>query len=388
MEQTRLTILKVRATKRGLFDFSVLKYRANRPEERIRMGLVRALERVYGYEARLLSTEYWLPGRRYRADVVVWRDHFHRDPYAIFETKRDTEELTDDHLDKLFAYAHSFRNPPVLIVLTNGRQHCIVRLRDKQRLSRFPTRAEATRPGTVAKLAALPPPEPLRRPPVSMFELSDTAFKRYLRAAPDLDAVFLPDPIPAKKAFLELYYFLLDDSADLRGPAQQGYRILEDFGVRRSSFGNSSGGGFNGLYRHVLLKTPSGQRNFCLSVSPYFSGFPNYPGCLCLIGGIDGKQALQLQSIIAGSRFDGSTVRLVHRGYIALGEGGRVSRNRVLRHLREVAPLFLVGEEVVACEFPRQRLSEEQGRDLVMRLGFLADVLDSLRSLIRDERSG
>jgi hypothetical protein len=331
MEQTRLTILKVRASKRGFFDFSELKYRAERPEERIRMGLVCALERRYGYPVRLLSTEYWLPGRMYRADVVVWWDHFHRDPFAIFETKRVTEELTDDYLDKLFAYAQSFRNPPELDVLTNGRQHCIWRLRDWQPL---------------------------------------------------------PDPIAAKKAFLELYYFLLDESVDLRGPAQQGYQILRDFGVRRSFFGNSSGGGFNRLYRHLLFKTPSGQRNFCLSISPYSSGFPNYPGCLCLIGGIDDKQALQLQSNMAGSRFDGPTVRLVHRGYIALGEGGRVSRDKVLRYLREVAPCFLVGDEVVACEFPRQRLAEELGGDLVLRFGFLADVLNRLRSRIRDERSG
>jgi hypothetical protein len=176
MEQTRLTILKVRASKRGFFDFSELKYRAERPEARIRMGLVCALERRYGYPVRLLSTEYWLPGRMSRADVVVWRDHFHRDPFAIFETKRVTEELTDDHLDKLFAYAQSSRNPPELAVLTNGRQHCIWRLRDWQPLPWFPTYAQAIE-GVVDQMAALPPPEPLRRPPLSMFELSDAAFK-------------------------------------------------------------------------------------------------------------------------------------------------------------------------------------------------------------------
>jgi hypothetical protein len=380
---------------KGYFwDFTCLKSRRALPEDSVRFGLVKSLQEAYGYHRQQLTTEapLWLLGRfSYRADVIVWRDTDQEAPFILAEAKAPSVGLTDDHVDKLFDYSRCFPKEmrPRLLVLTNGVQTGVWDTETGDVLETIPTLRQAVR--GFGNIPAIPKHEPFRRPRRNPYQLPSEQVKTRFGGFDELQGAQLNTD--TMRAYLSLYELFLDEQTNLssRGMTFAGYSIVKDYGVRWSSFGNASGGRFYGRYRHMRLTTQQGdQRNFCLSISTYVRNLQRAAqgeaDCLAIIGGLDGKQALQIQSDSSNHLFDSNFAMLMHRGRISLGEGGTIGRARVLPFVEMHAPALFDNNGLLACRLSAESFTDRNARRLVLRLGALSDVLDRLRAQVRVER--
>ncbi|MFN7919913.1 MAG: type I restriction enzyme HsdR N-terminal domain-containing protein [Bryobacteraceae bacterium] len=390
----KVKILDVKPSDGRFFDLSSLKYRRATPEEYVRAGLVRSLAKHYGYPPVFIQTEYALYKAekfRYRADIVVWADEERGRPNILIEVKERNVGLTSAMVDKLHEYAYCFPHGkrPEVLVLTNGERTAIIRQKDRVPLAVIPTWKDA-RAGEYG-LKPSPAPSPFVRPSPSPFELSERQLRGRISKHRDVFLAKSPVGLNAQRAYLAFYEMLRDERADLAKDRRtiRGYRIMEDRGVRWSSLGNASGGGFYGRFRHLLLRTgDGGERNFYLSVSPYLKNLDDGidRSDLAIIGGIDEKQTLQLQSTVPGSSFAARNATLLHRGHIALGEGGRVSRRKVVDYVRQRAPNLVEEETIVAGKLDTAALNKAGATETVLRLAILSDLLDQLRDETRKAR--
>jgi len=373
------------------FDYSALKRRKATKEEYVRTGIVKALQSVYGYLPIQISTEaplWWRKHYRYRADVILWEDTDRTRPLAVIETKAPATGLTSNMLQKLQDCARCLEPGPQLLVLTNGRNTSILHLKTQHELSRFPTLQESIK--GFQGISPLPPPKPYRRPLKTPFEVGPTEVRHRLRSFPNLSISDKVVPLNAKRAYLGLYELLMDESINLAAyrPSWMGFTLLEDRFVRWSDFGNASGGRFYCKYRCLLLETPNGaQRDFYISVSRYAKSRNDPVSSLAVIGGVDGKQALQLQSDVEACSYSPVEATLCHRGYISLGEGGRIATKETLSAIGRELPNLLEKGKIIAARISADSLRGAAARQSILRLAALSDILDRVRTKIRMQRA-
>lgn len=385
MHSPAIVFRTARPVRDAFWDFAALRERRALPEECVRQGLLRSLERRYGYPKMLLGTEYALAARAGRADLIVWEDSEHRRPFAVVEIKGPGKPIDDDTKDQVYRYAEAFPGgAPQLVVLTNGADHVVLRVRDGVRLASFPTYEQAVT-GKLDKIRALPAEVAFQRPRNDAYSYSRKEFRTLWKDHPEIQVHDQDVPFEKKQFFLEFFWMLLDESYDLSGSTFGAYKIVRDHGLRRSSLGNSSGGLFSARFRHLQLRTPRGRRQFYLTVSrnstKVYGGRVN----LSIIGGLDGRQSLQITSL-GDSDFEGREVILVHKGQISLGEGGAIARDRVMDKVLSETPSFVQKGRLVCARLPRRRLSLTEARRTMVRLAALSDVLDQLRDEVREER--
>jgi hypothetical protein len=121
---------------------------------------------------------------------------------------------------------------------------------------------------------------------------------------------------------------------------------------------------------------------------PRYAKYPEAEvSSLAVIGGIDGNQALQLQSDIPSCAYSAEGATLYHRGYISLGEGGRIAAKDVYAAIKKSAPEFLDGDRILAARLDANSLRGAAAQRVVLRLAVLSHILDQTRTRIRKQRA-
>lgn len=146
---------------------------------------------------------------------------------------------------------------------------------------------------------------------------------------------------------INLAGFLLDDTNRLPPQVLNGINIIEDGGIRYTSFGNWAGGRWPGFYRYFIVED-SEKNNQIISLAimggikcenhPKFRNSPGYAVLIVAIDDFDkSHNSLQLNIDNYTIRQD-DTVNIWHDGRLAVGNLGAVKKNDVLGFIKEKAP--------------------------------------------------
>jgi hypothetical protein len=146
---------------------------------------------------------------------------------------------------------------------------------------------------------------------------------------------------------INLAGFLLDDTKKLPPQVLNGINIIEDGGIRYTSFGNAAGGRWPGYYRYFIIE--DGEKNNQIISLAIMGGikcenhpkFRNSPGYTVFIVAIDDfdKSHNSLQLNIDNYTFrQENTVAIWHDGRLAVGNLGAVKKNEVLDFVKKKAP--------------------------------------------------
>ena len=154
-----------------------------------------------------------------------------------------------------------------------------------------------------------------------------------------------------------LYHFLMnlggfiqDDSKLLQAQSLDGINIIEDGGIRYTTFGNAAGGSWTGSYRYFIIEDTDGN-NQIISFATFGSlkcenhpKFGNRRGHTTLVVAIDDydkrHNALQL-NLDDYTSVSGSQVTLWHDGKITIGKSGAAKRSELIDFIKSYAPELL-----------------------------------------------
>lgn len=318
------------------------------PEEVVRQKTVRFLEqelKVPLYCIRLeQSMRHYQVASNIRADIVIEGQHKRKNeinPIAVVECKAEHVALTEPVVQQAMDYADSMGCD--YIFLTNGVTMRVGKWVEEKKaylwLEKLPTYAEMCQ----GKFKPVQQVETFERALFGQWEQAIEECYRFNEFGKDTPKKML--------AFMiNLWQCLLDVSHTLPKRQYRLFEVLEDWGNRELSFGNSGGGVFAGLYRSFLVKYKRQKLVVDLGFSSYgtFSRSDLVRTALCV--GIEIKNqrhhSLQLSMddnlLCHGNRF-----QVTHSGRIGVGNIGSGKVEELKKGLEKCYPDVLVDNKIV-----------------------------------------
>lgn len=189
------------------------------------------------------------------------------------------------------------------------------------------------------------------------------------------------------------YECLLDTRVKMPKGDYGVFRLIEDYGVRMLSYGNSGGGVFFGPYRSFLVDVNGSTEFYSITVTTYSR--TEAPGkgktCICVAHDDDKSQHHSLQLVFEGNvEADGSTIDFYHNGRIAVGNigSGRISELRKLVLSR--MPSLVSGNRFFLGRLVNDRLwtlEDPEVINFVVNLISYAMIRDEYREAVKAEKA-
>ena len=188
---------------------------------------------------------------------------------------------------------------------------------------------------------------------------------------------------PIACAAFNLWDGLLDPKHKFPAGNYKMFRLIEDYGVRILSYGNSSGGVFSGPYRSLLIDVDGSTEFVSFGFSTY--GSYTYPDLIktALNVAIDNEKeshhALQLV-LDDNVAYSGNVFRFYHHGKIGIGNIGSGKVSELREFVRRKYPEIIDGKRFYLGELTYDRNWNIDNPDVVK---FLENLISY--ALIRDE---
>lgn len=363
-------------------------------EEFIRQITVRFLKRRMCVPSHCIDIEVPLArfkrGASGRADIVVFseaRESDAKKPILIVECKKNTLLLSDDHNDQVCRYDKIIKARNIAI--TNGDAFIIKTWDSKRRryseLNELPTfnvllSSKHLSCDTNTK-------SPWKRVPFKNMVDKNVLEKGII----DMQMHYEQFLIGQKNNFkyfgiiANLAGCLFDDRHKLPTPIYlNGVRFVEDKGLRKTSFGNSSGGSWHGHYRRFKITYGKTDCIFGLSVIAGSGGWA------CLVVSIDNEDCHvhhhSLQLNIEKYAFldsEENKYRFFHDGTMTMGNIGRIKNQEVIRYISKMAPELIVNDKTVflGClsNIENISLKKRESQSFIANLAKYALLRDNLR---------
>ena len=147
--------------------------------------------------------------------------------------------------------------------------------------------------------------------------------------------------------------------------------MSEDFGVKRTRFGNSAGYNYQELTRLFITKDNKGKDIICgFSMIGYYNTQLN----ISITNKKKGHHSLQL-NMDKFCEYDSAinTITVTHNGALSFGRGGSMSHKVVIDYIQEKAPDLIQNDKVNLGTIDNSRLFEWGN----------ADVQNFIRNLLR-----
>lgn len=327
------------------------------PEEVVRQKTVRFLEqelKVPLYCIRLeQSMRHYQVDSNIRADIVIEGQRKRKNeinPIAVVECKAQHVALTEPAVQQVMDYADSMGCD--YIFLTNGVTMRVGKWVEEKKsylwLEKPPTYAEMCQ----GKFKPVQQTELFVRAPFGQWEQAIEDCYRFNEFGEDTPKKMLP-------FLINLWQCLLDVSHTLPKRQYRLFELMEDWENRELSFGNSSGGRFDGWYRSFLVKYKRQKIVVSLGFRSYgtFSRSDLARTALCV--GIENKNqrhhSLQLSMddnlLCQSNRF-----KVTHSGRIGVGNIGSGKIEELKKGLEKCYPDILVDNEIVLGTLVNDRL--------------------------------
>lgn len=334
--------------KRCLFDPIREMLVIETPEEIVRQKLIMFLQEKMDIPRKMIMVEVpiskFKKGSKGRADIVVlgYHDKETLMPVLVIECKAPEVVLTDNVYGQVEYYNEILGADTIMI--TNGKELLVWSWDDER--EKFGELLELPKYKILLEkqdfVFDISEPNIWQRPPFSKIlnEKVVEEFKEQGTIGEGTDRSLY-------KFIINLAGFLLDDTEKLTPQVLNDINIVEDGGIRYTSFGNAAGGRWPGEYRYFVIEDEH-QNNQVISMAIMASlkcendpKFGNSKGYSVLIVAIDdfdkSHNSLQL-NIDNYTSVKNNNVTVWHDGRMAVGNLGAVKRNDVVNFIKIKAP--------------------------------------------------
>ena len=335
------------------------------PEEVVRQKTIHFLQSDLGVPLERISVEESMAhvkrGARGRADIVVYRDDKKKDALLVIECKAPEVDVSC-----YIVREQSERYQKILganyCMLINGRQIMMYKYND----------------GLAIELDGIPSYIELLNNKVEYTKLLQVKPYSYLDIkSKNIQRAFVKEhyigdftPNDIKSFVLNfLNLILLKSFISIEDLMRIG--VSEDFGIKRTRFGNSAGYNYQELTRLFIAKDNKGKDIICgLSMIGDYNTQLN----ISITNKKKGHHSLQL-NMDKFCEYDSATntITVTHNGALSFGRGGSMSHKVVIDYIREKAPDLIQNDKVNLGTIDNSRLLEWGN----------ADVQNFIRNLLR-----
>ena len=335
------------------------------PEELVRQNFIKRLISEFDVPRGMIGAEvplsHFKKGASGRADIVVFGALKEEDvnvPLMVIECKEPSVPITDKVGRQVVRYDSVLKAK--IIIVTNGSHAEIYHFSEKN--------------GEYLLLPEIPPykdllendffePEELETPIWNRpdFEATDKEtikeFKDYGYIGEDSKPAYF-------SLIINMLGLIFDPVEEIKNLALPERKFIEDGGMRYTTFGNASGGGFPGDYRYFILETASGETQIIsFTVMGKLSAknhplYGNSKGYTLLLFAIDDFENSHLSLEYAIDRFvtiEGNSFSFWHDGTLTLGKKGRVKNKEVLSFIANRNPDLIKEDKVFLGQLDNAR---------------------------------
>ena len=342
------------------------------PEEVVRQKTIHFLQSDLGVPLERISVEESMAhvkrGARGRADIVVYRDDKKKDALLVIECKAPEVDVSC-----YIVREQSERYQKILganyCMLINGRQIMMYKYND----------------GLAIELDGIPSYIELLNNKVEYTKLLQVKPYSYLDIkSKNIQRAFVKEhyigdftPNDIKSFVLNfLNLILLKSFISIEDLMRIG--VSEDFGIKRTRFGNSAGYNYQELTRLFIAKDNKGKDIICgFSMIGYYNTQLN----ISITNKKKGHHSLQL-NMDKFCEYDSATntITVTHNGALSFGRGGSMSHKVVIDYIQEKAPDLIQNDKVNLGTIDNSRLLEWGNTDVQ---NFIRNLLRY--AILRDE---
>ena len=341
------------------------------PEEEVRQKTIQFLNSELGVPLERIKVEESMAhvkrGARGRADIVVYRDDKKKEALLVIECKSPEVDVSC-----YIVREQSERYQKILgadyCMLINGRQLLMYKYSN----------------GLAIELEGIPSYSELLNHkveyakviPIKSYKYSDIVSKEIQRAfvKEKYIGTFTPNDIKSF-AFNFLNLILLKSTVDYKYLTKIG--LSEDFGVKRTRFGNSAGYNYQELTRLFITKD---NKNKDLIWGLSMIGYYNTQLNVSITNKKNRHHSLQLDldKFCEYNPFT-NMVTVTHNGALSFGRGGSMKRQVVIDYVKAKAPNLIRENKVYLGSLDNSRLLEWEHSDVqnfinnLLRYGILRD---------------
>lgn len=335
------------------------------PEEVVRQKTILFLQGELGVPLERISVEESMAhvkrGARGRADIVVYRDDKKKDALLVIECKAPEVDVScyivreqSERYQKILGANYS--------MLINGRQIMMYKYND----------------GLAIELDGIPSYIELLNNKVEYTKLLQVKPYNYIDiVSKNIQRAFVKEHYIGDftsndiKSFVLnfLNLILLKSVISIEDLMRIG--VSEDFGIKRTRFGNSAGYNYQELTRLFIAKDNKGKDIICgFSMIGYYNTQLN----ISITNKKKGHHSLQL-NMDKFCEYDSvtNTITVTHNGALSFGRGGSMSHKVVIDYIKEKAPDLIQNDKVNLGTIDNSRLLEWEN----------ADVQNFIRNLLR-----
>lgn len=342
------------------------------PEEVVRQKTIHFLQSDLGVPLERISVEESMAhvkrGARGRADIVVYRDDKKKDALLVIECKAPEVDVSC-----YIVREQSERYQKILganyCMLINGRQIMMYKYNDGLaiELDGIPSYIELL--NNKVEYTTL-----LQVKPYSYLDIKSQNIQRAF-VKEHYIGDFTPNDI---KSFVLnfLNLILLKSFISIEDLMRIG--VSEDFGIKRTRFGNSAGYNYQELTRLFIAKDNKGKDIICgLSMIGDYNTQLN----ISITNKKKGHHSLQL-NMDKFCEYDSATnmITVTHNGALSFGRGGSMSHKVVIDYIQEKAPDLIQNDKVNLGTIDNSRLLEWGNTDVQ---NFIRNLLRY--AILRDE---
>ena len=319
------------------------------PEEVVRQKFIRYMIEVMQVPKNRIDIEVPLsrfkPGTKGRADIVIFGELIPEEnvPILIVECKAPSVPIFDevwyqvDKYDEVLGAGY--------VIVTNSIETYAGRFNKQLNfydlLQSMPTYQDLLNGEGIIDPGDL---EPWHRP-----KFEELLSEENIQMFKDDYLIGEDTPRSLYPLIMNLGCFLLDSNIKLLPNPLEGFNVIEE-GIRYSTFGNAGGGGYDGLYRYLLIKGKN-KNDLIVSFGVFGTGktvndpfWGNRVGYTSLVVGTNynGKEHSSLQlNIDKRTKINDDTYELWHDGTLTIGRIGSAKRNDVIEFIRSREPALV-----------------------------------------------
>lgn len=361
------------------------------PEERIRQNFIKELINKYEVPENMIDVEvpltYFTQGQRGRADIIVYEQDKTTTtlkPLILIECKEPNVLLTDIVFEQVRKYDDVLMSK--LIIITNGNTIIPIKWDDAKNeyieIESIPKYSDLIADKNIIAKNDNNTDEIWERPnhlsknPSVFNELKEQGF-----IGVDTDKSL-------HSFFTNMAGIFLDDENKINELNFTNKKLILDGGLRYTTFGNSAGGGFPGLYRYIILEEENKENQIVsFSLMGKLSAknhpkFGNSTGHTLLLIAIDDFEKSHLSLELTLDRFltiENDKYTIFHDGTLTNGKKGRVKNIEVINFVKNIRPDLVKENKIYLGTLDNSAEFKWERQDFK---NFISNIIDY--ALIRD----
>ncbi|WP_079506919.1 type I restriction enzyme HsdR N-terminal domain-containing protein [Mesobacillus jeotgali] len=304
------------------------------PEEEVRQSVLNFIIETMKVPKKMIETEvpmsYFIKGTKGRADIIVYYEDEENIlvPLLVIECKAKGVPLIDKVFTQVYYYADTIQAKYIMV--TNGEELVIEKWKSEndsyEEVSNLPSYGELLSEENIK----------IQQPYIDVWKRTDFSKVNSKDTLLRYSSIIGSD---TPKEFNKLIINLQETLWDIKEPfpvfERYGIKVIEDIGIRYTSFGNAAGFDWTGDYRSIIIESNKGDHSIISFAIMY--GYL----LVAIDDDIRSHNSLQLKIKTHSIIDDNDTFRIQHNGKMAIGKSGGVKYSFVLNYVYKSEPDFV-----------------------------------------------